>query len=67
MTTAQTATPAPAVGTGVPAGLNEAQRLVWKRLETARAAITNLEPIDLDETDAERRWTQWRRWNGEDL
>ncbi len=46
---------------------NEPQTLAVKRAAPRGGTrrIANLEPIDLDETDAERRWQQWRRWNAE--
>lgn len=67
MTVAAVAAP-PAFGqTGAaPAGLNPAQTRAMERLWQSCTDLADLEPLDLDETDAERRWTQWRRWTGED-
>lgn len=62
------AAPAPRASTArdTPAGLTEPQLLALKRLETARAAIADLEPLDPDYLAAERYAEQLRRWNGED-
>jgi hypothetical protein len=59
--------PASGMEAGTPAELNEAQLLVWKRLEHARAAITDLTPLDPDWLAMERRHEQHARLNGEDL
>ena len=67
MTTTTTAVPASRVEAGAaPAGLTEAQLLVWKRLEAARAALTTLTPLDPDWLDMERRAEQHARLNGDD-
>jgi hypothetical protein len=60
--TAASATPAGAA----PAGLNEAQLLVFKRLEAHRAAIADLTPLDPDFPHMERLAEQHARLTGED-
>lgn len=66
MTATSTQTASATTAGAVPAGLTEPQLLAWKRLEAARAAIADLEPLDPDYLAAERYAEQLLRWNGED-
>lgn len=61
------ASASPTEAGAAPGGLNEAQLLVWKRLEAARAARTDLTPLDPDWLSMERRAEQHARLNGTDL
>jgi len=49
----------PVVG-AAPAGLTEAQLLVLKRLQAARAEMAALSPLDPDEVFAERYYERWK-------
>jgi hypothetical protein len=62
-----TLTASQAAPTGAaPAGLNLAQMAAWQRLQQARTALADLEPLEDDYLAAEHAWEAWRRWSGED-
>jgi hypothetical protein len=48
------------VAGAAPAGLNEAQNLAFKRLQTAHAEMAALSPLDPDHLFAERYFERWK-------
>ncbi len=67
MTTLLLAEPTAVMVAGsAPAGFNPAQQRALQRIQAARAARTQLAPLDPDYLHAEHCWEQSRRWNGED-